>query len=291
MRLQSLRHWHWIAISLLLGVAIGALRTQSAGNLGRFGQTLNSQSRFEQALITTEQGRPRFTDISVHAQTIRDSHGQHPRDVYVVAGSYFNGHYDQRDGKLVAVWQPTFFVAETPYKPTIDLASRGQPDVARQFQSLKNPTVLDFLSALSDTDHITYTHAWWLELGVTSWTLATFLLVGVIVPFAINLMTYGSLLRPPEEKGLDLSQAPAPTPPPANAPALTEADLAAINALEESLAAHATAAAPATATAPAPLKQLATEKLQPAAASTEKPREYGSKPDDYYPTARRAKKT
>lgn len=291
MNLQSLRQWQWIAISLVLGATIGAVRTQSAGDLGRFGQTLNSRSRFEQALITEEQGRRCFTDVAVHVQTIRDSHGQHPREVYVVTGSYFNGHYDQRDGKLLATWQPTFFVAETPYTPTIDLASRGHADVAKHFASLKDPTVADFLSALAQTDGVTHTHAWWLEMGVTSWTLASFLLLGVIVPFGINLMTYGALLRPPEAKGLDLSQAPSPTPTPAKPPALAEGDLGAINALEETLAAQATASAPATAMVAAPVKQLNADKLQPAGATTEKPREYGSKPDDYYPTARRAKKT
>src|SRR5690349_656261 len=187
MQLQSIRHWQWIIISLLLGAGIGYLREQVGGNLAdQYGSGINSQARFERALLSVEQGRPCFTDISVHARNVPDGKGGVKR-AYVVSGTYFNGEFERGDGKLLARWHPSFFLANVPYRPVTNLATVAKPDAVKQFQALPSPTVIDFLDVLSASRGIHYTHAWWLGMGMMQWTLASFIVIGVVWPIAFNL--------------------------------------------------------------------------------------------------------
>src|SRR5580765_7795066 len=115
MSLVSLKRWHWIVISLPIGLLIAYARQQSADGLQeRFGESINSQRRFEEMLVATEQGRPAFDSATVHSQSVADGHGGTKR-AYIVAGLTFNGHYEEENGKLVPRWQPRFFVADVPY--------------------------------------------------------------------------------------------------------------------------------------------------------------------------------
>jgi hypothetical protein len=286
MQLRAIRHWQWVVISLALGAIVGYLRTQAAGDLeGRFGQAINGQARFEKSLIAAEQGRKCFTDIYVHAWPVADGKGG-MKQAYVVSGSYFDGHLEQQEGKLEATWRPAFFVAETPYKAVNDLGALGHPDLVQRYRAIANPTVADYLSLLSETNGVAYTHAWWLEMGLGSWLLLSFVLVGVVIPCGINLALYGSLRRPPEEKGTDLSKVTTVPPAKSDAAKVTDADLAQVAAMEAKLGENAAPAKAPQPPKPATVKDLAAEKLKPVAVTPQSEAEFRSKKDDFYPTAR-----
>jgi hypothetical protein len=277
-------------ISLLIGAAIGALRQQAGEDLsGQFGIFIRSQQAFEQALLSDEQGRPRFTDIAVHSRRAPDGKGG-TKPAYLVSGSYFDGHYEQSGGKLIAKWQPAFFLADVPYKPVMDLSRLGRPDLAQKLEALPRPTVVDYLKSLNQLRRTPFTQAWWLGMGLGSWMLASFIVIGVIWPICVNLMVYGSWRQPPVEKGIDLSKVKPPAAAPQPVPA--DINLDQLRALEAELEAEL-ANAPAPATAPAaPAKGprvLTAAPVAPAPAVVEaaSAKEFGAKKEDYYPTTLR----
>jgi len=292
MQLANIRQWQWMVLSLIAGALIGYVRQEAATDLaGQYGECINGQQHFEQAVITVEQGRPRFTDISIHARAVPDGRGGSKR-VHVVSGLYFNGQYTQEGGRLIARWQPAFFLADIPYKPMTNFAAMGKPQLAQKFQTIARPTVVDFLDLLSESANVRYTYAWWQGMGIWQWTLASFLVVGVIWPIAINLLVYGSWRRPREERGIDLSKVDAHASVPQK-PKATEEDRQHLQALEAELESHLEPAAipePTTTSSPAPIRQLQAAPLEPAAATAPSDREFGTKPDDYYPTERKHRK-
>lgn len=296
MSLASLKRWHWIAISLIVGLLVGYARQQSADDLQeRFGQSINSQKLFEDLLTRTEQNRRFFEDITVHSQRVPDGKGG-TKLVHVVAGTAFNGHYEEEGGKLLARWRPSFFLAEIPYHPTIDLSQfrkPGGPDPAKQFRDIQQPTVLDFLNVLSQSQGLTYTNAWWRGMGIVPWTIASFLLIGVIWPTIVNLMVFGSWKRPPEEKGIDLSKVKAHADE-SKKPVVTEDDAERLHELEAELEQNLGQAAPAQSaavSAPAPVRSLGTAPVEALSkGGPESHAEFGSKKDDFYPTEVHAEK-
>ncbi|MDB5354748.1 MAG: hypothetical protein JWN24_1201 [Phycisphaerales bacterium] len=288
MRITDLRQWHWIIISLIVGAGVGYVVEQSGEDLsGRHGDVLNSQRRFEESLVKLEQGRPCFTDISVHKCMVPDRKGGTKR-VCVVAGSYYNGRPQQENGKVGPHWHDAFFLADIPYKPVTDLARLGKPELANKFQAIAEPTVLDYLDALGEARNVKYTYAWWQGMGLRSCVLFSFLIIGVVWPTAVNLMVYGSLRRPKEEKGIDLSKVKAHEEKPAAA-TVSEDDLARLGELEAELEKNLAEAAPAPApnqnAEPKPVRKLTTAPLQPAAAApSAEQKAFAAKQNDYYPT-------
>jgi hypothetical protein len=288
MRVADVRRWQWILIALLLGAAIGYTRQWMAADLeSRFGEQLNGQRRFEDALLKTVDGRHYFDGIRVYASSFPDGKGGTKR-AHLVAGNYFNGQFEQSAGKLTAVWRPAFFIADIPYQPTTDLNRLGNPKLVESFRVNPNPTVVDFLDLLSHTAGTTYSRARWLEMGIIGWMACSLLCIGILWPIAINLLVYGSLRRPREEKGIDLSKvkAPAATAPPAPA----EADVARLQALEAELEAAAADGPAAALAAPAPvIAELNGSPLEPVPAGAEREAaEFRAKQEDYYPTAKAA---
>jgi hypothetical protein len=291
MQLVDIRQWQWMLLSLIVGALIGYVRQEAAGDLeSQYGESINGQKHFEKALLTVEQGRPHFTDISVHCRTVPDGRGGSKR-VHVVNGLYFNGQYAQEGGRLIARWQPAFFLADIPYKPATDFAAMGKPQLAQRFQKIAKPTVLDFLDLLSDAANVSYTNAWWQGMGLGEWTLASFILVGVIWPITINLLVYGSWHRPREEPGIDLSKVDAHSE--KSKPPITRADQAQLQALETELQAQLEPAGAPSPDAPSsqePVRQLETAPLQAAAVVDQSDKEFGAKPDDFYPTERKQRR-
>ncbi|HEX4793901.1 MAG TPA: hypothetical protein VH370_08925 [Humisphaera sp.] len=299
MSIASLKRWHWIAISLAIGLLVGSIRQQAAADLqDRFGESINGQQHFEQMLTSTVEGQPAFQQITVHAQSVPDGKGG-TKPAYIVAGAAFNGHAEEHNGKSEARLYPSFFIAPAPYHPKFDLSKLNHPggtDFAREYQSIPNPTVLDFLKVLSEARGLSYTHAWWLGMGLAQWTIASFILIGIVWPTIVNLLVFGSLRRPAEEKGIDLSKVVAHPQTPAKVPASAE-DEARLRELELELEKQLAGAQVGIPTphemAKPPVRPLNAVAAQAAEASLgpESHVEFGTKKDDYYPTEVHAAKS
>src|SRR5687768_18490106 len=92
MDLVSVKRWQWLALGVLAGLLLWGVRRWSASDLARFGDTLNDPVTFEQALTKKVVGDvPRFKDIRVHRQTLRDPAGGTSKTVDIVAGKYCDG--------------------------------------------------------------------------------------------------------------------------------------------------------------------------------------------------------
>jgi hypothetical protein len=288
MRIDTLRQWHWILISLVAGFAIGYLREQSAADLAAsFGSEINGQARFEQSLVTLEQGRPCFTDVRVLTHKLPDRTGA-LKDVCIVSGQYFDGHYEPDGGKLIGQWKPAFFVAPIPYKPATDVLRRGDGKPAERFANLANPKVTDFLDALSSSG-VRYSRAWWQGLRMWQWVVLSVAVIGVAWPVTINLLVFGSWRRPREEKGTDLSKVKLP-PAEAKKAIVTDEEIAqlaaTIDGLESELSEGATVATQTQPADIAPVPELATTPVMVEQQSDRDDVTYGAKPDDFYPTAK-----
>lgn len=286
MWVANIRQWQWMLLALLIGAGIGLVRQWEMADLeGHFGEPINTQARFENALTRIVAGRPCFDDVRVYAASVPDRKGGTKR-AYVVAGDYFNGKFEQSAGKLTAVWHPAFFIADVPYRPATNLDSLGRPALASQFRAKTNPTVLDFLEVLSAAKQIHYTHELWPDLGIVGWMACSFVLIGVIWPTTINLLVFGSIRRPPEPKGIDLSKV---KPPAAPKPApVVEPDLSVLAQLEAALEGQPKSE-PQTApvSAPAPVAVLSGGPAEPRPAATpQEHAEFAAAKEDYYPTAR-----
>ena len=288
MRVADVRQWQWMVIALVLGAAIGYTRQWMAADLqSRFGEQLNGQRRFEDALLKTVDGRHCFDGVRVYGSSFPDGKGGTKR-AYLVAGNYFNGQFDRSAGKLTAEWRPAFFIADIPYQPATDLSRLGNPKLVESFRAKPKPTVVDFLDLLSHTAGVNYSQARWLEMGIIGWMACSLLCIGILWPMAINLLVYGSLRRPREEKGIDLGKVKAPE---AAAPPIPgEAELARLQALEAELeAAVSGAAEPATVPSATLIAQLNGSPLEAVPASAEhQSAEFRAKQEDYYPTAKAA---
>ena len=290
MRVANVRQWQWMLLALAMGAAIGVLRQWMLADLeGHFGEPINTQAHFEDALTKVVAGRPCFDDVHVYAASVPDRKGGTKR-AYIVAGDYFNGQFQQSAGKLTAEWHPAFFVADVPYRPRINLDALGKPALVSQFRAESNPTVIDFLQVLSAAKGTHYTRGMWMDLGIVGSMACSFVVVGVLWPIAINLLVFGSIRRPPEPKGIDLSKVKAT---PAAAPtAPAETDLAALEQLEAALESESVSNDPVGETAnapPAPIAVLTGGPTIPAAAVAEREQaQFAAKQEDYYPTAKAA---
>ena len=289
MRASDLQQWQWIIISLIVGAGVGYVVQRAGDDLNEtYGDQLVSQQRFEEALLKIEHGRPCFTDIAVHKQFVPDRKGGR-KAVYVVAGRYYNGHPRQVIGKVEIDWPGAFFIADIPYKPATDIGRFGNPQAAARFAAIAQPTVVDYLDQLGEARGVRFTYAWWREMGLKSWLACSFLGIGVVWPIVINLMVYGSIRRPNEEKGTDLSNVKTQEATPA-ADSVTEDDLAHLAELEAQMEKEMADSDPTLAPSPVapqrPAQILETAPLQPSAdaVQTAEQKAFAAKANDYYPT-------
>jgi hypothetical protein len=146
-----------------------------------------------------------------------------------------------------------------------------------EYRKMESPTVLDFLSTLEDGAGVSYSHAWWDSYPLLSRVGGSVLLIGLIWPTMVNLLVFGRLSRPPEDKGIDLSGVETCSTQPMPRPGLSEAELAAAGSDAAPPADHASVAAPA-------VVALSTQPVEAAAASPEEDKHFTAKPDDFYPT-------
>lgn len=287
MRVENVRQWQWILLSLVLGAGIGLVRQWMLADLeGHFGEAINSQSHFETALTRLVAGRPCFDDVHVYAAKVPDRKGGTKR-AYIVAGDYFNGQFEQSAGKLKAEWRPAFFIADIPYQPKTNLDALNRPELVARFRSTSNPTVIDFLDLLAAARGTHFARSALVDLGIAGWMACSFVLIGLIWPVVVNLIVFGALRRPPEPKGTDLSKVKAVQAAPPPEP--VEIDPALLAQLESSLASDPTPApAEAALAVAAPIQPLSgSPGPRPITAAEREQAEFAAKQEDYYPTAKR----
>ena len=277
MGIQNVKRWQWVLASLVAGLALGYLQRLPTENWQKaFGDTI-TQRQFEDGLLREQSGQRWFRNIVIYPERVESGGKAIP--VYVVAGDYFDGKLETQDGKRIARWQKRCYIAEGPYRAITPIAGSKPTD-----------TVLTYLNRVRG---VTHSYAWWRDdtWAIGLWTAASFLMIGVIWPTAINLIAFGSITRPREEPGIDLrhvsSQAAQ------SASQTSEADMAAVakmgSELETKLAAEAgqhtpVPDQPAAVAAVRPLTVAGGE-----AAPTEQTHEqteFGRDADDFYPTER-----
>jgi hypothetical protein len=278
MKLERLQRWHLAIAAVIVGVALAQaqLRRATTDPLTR-GNFIDDPQRFESWLLRQTNGQPWLRDVVVHPSR---TDATHP---YVVTATriYNDG------GAVTRV--PITFVPSQPYKPQMSLDYLTGPAASRAIERLNanpGPTFLDYLAAARAAAGVSYRYAWWEEpwKATAVWTAGALLLIAGLWPTLINLIVYHRLTRPPPEPGIELSKVKVPRPAPAAAQA---PDLA---ALEQELASRLDefetgGAAADLSPSPAPVRALVATASEPALVETHPDaREFGAKPDDYYPT-------
>jgi endoglucanase len=293
MTVASVKHWQWLLNAVLAGLVLWGVRRWGNGDPGRLGDVINDPARFERALTTRLAGIPAFKDARVYRTTLEDGAGA-SKPVHVVSGKYCDGQVDPGDGKYH--WRPAVFVAPIPYRPSSDVHNLVKVRASMRYRSQRDPTVVDFLQLLRDSDLVDYTHAWWDTYAMATWFGGSVVVLGFVWPVAINLVVFGRLFRPREKKGVDLSKVRPGSASGAAARGLSDEDLEELRRLEAELKNGLTASGPTAAGAskqeasdrtPPP---LVTEPVVPVTAEPGDATAFGAKADDFYPTARPAAK-
>jgi hypothetical protein len=276
MRVSALRRWHWILIALVVGLGGGSIRQATLDfedQLDGYGKLIVSQRQFEEALVGQVEGIRQFKDITVYPYVIHSTNGT-KRLVHIVTGHYWNGEPVMDHGQLKARFVPSCYLATMPYRP-LNGGSAG--------------TVLDYLDQMRKTANVQYRYAWWwwAVTPASLWVIGSLLLIGGVWPTVINLIAFGSLGRPKEEKGVSLLHVKAPPRAQPVAASVDASHLANLEMeLEERLAGGANATDDPQPAAPVP-KTLAGGPLEPVALPTaQDDREFGADKDDFYPTER-----
>lgn len=299
---ERIRYWQWMLVAVILGVAVGRMRQGHVDDvIGSYGESLNGQMQFEQALIRPINGHRQFENVLVTPEFVEDSRGGGGgrRFVHVVRGSFWDGRREMKDGVEQANLRPAFFVAPFPYHPVIDLSAIGDKgkEAATKFAAIERPSVVDFLAAVDHARGVKYSYAWWGGSAYATWLWVggCVLIFGIGFPIVINLSVYGTLGRPKrvKEAAVDLSK--VETTPEQRKPLVTDEDLERVaelgDELESKLASDAAGetAGAAQVVAPAAVRKLNGKALEPQKADEAKERAFGVKEDDFYPTERRAK--
>jgi hypothetical protein len=297
MRLERVRRWQWVVLSLVVGLGLAQVRRFDADDLpDRLGQGVADRAWFErevQRRVPLADGStvPAFGRLRVYPLSVPERTGR--RRVHVVAGMYLAhagngrgdaGGADAGGADAVGKVRPYFFIAPVPYQSLGDERSRKPVD--------PGATVLDYLDGLRGKG-VTYTYAWWAHprYAAAAWVGGSFVLIGVLWPTALNLLAYGTFRPPPEEKGVSLWKVrPSHTSPPRSA-------VTAAVATRPAPAAHApvpVAPPPSPRATAAPPDTVPVLSVGPAeddvAAATpgHEHKEFGARRDDYYPTELKA---
>jgi hypothetical protein len=299
MRLDRFRRWHWVVLSLAVGLGLAQARQFDAHDLlNRLGDGVADRGWFErevQRQVTLADGSsvPAFGRLRVYPLSVRERGGR--RQVHVVAGMYLThagdgGAAGGGTGGTAAVGKlrPYFFIAPVPYRSLGDERAGKPVD--------PGATVRRYLDGLR-AEGVTYTYAWWADsrYAAAAWVGGSFALVGVLWPTALNLLVYGTFRAPREEKRVSLWKVrPAHLPPPRNA--VTVAAVAGPPVAGNRGAACAApppqqgaTAPPGASTATAPVLSVAPAGDEVAAATPgHEHKEFGAKRDDFYPTELKA---
>jgi hypothetical protein len=277
MAIRNIKRWQWLLASLVIGLALGYFQHLPTENWQKaFGDTI-TQQQFEEGLTREQSGLRWFRNVVIYPERVEVAGKTVP--VTIVTGDYFNGKLESQNGQRVAIWRPRCYIAEGPFQPITP-----NPNIKA------SDTVLAYLKSLKGVSH---TYAWWRDStsAIGLWTAGSFLVIGLIWPTVINLIVFGSIMRPKEERGIDLSKVSAQTPQSESQAADT--DLTAVakmgEQLEAKLAAEAGPRMPnpqPPADAP-PVRQLTATSLEaPLTGQPHEQKDFGQDRDDFYPTER-----
>ena len=244
-------------------------------------------------MVAKQEGQPLFQDVHVYGCKVDNGSGG-TQPAWVAYGLYCSGLADPKDGMLH--WRPTFFVADVPYKPSgkwggVDRSTAQ--NCAAQFQKFQSPTLLDFMTIMGDqAGGTSFSNEWWDTHCMAISIIGSFLLIGVLWPLVVDRVEFGQWIRPPREKGIDLSDVRSS--PAAAKPQLTAQDLKQVAAMGDQLEAELAASATDSRTktvAPAinqPVPQLSATQLDSSKpAEAKPPKSYQAGDRDFYPTERR----
>jgi hypothetical protein len=277
MSIQNVKRWQWILISLIIGAGFGYIQhLPTADWRSAFGDTI-SQQQFEEGLVREQSGLKWFRNVVVYPEFIEDGNKQ--VRLLIVSGEYFDGRLLDQNGSRVAVWNPRCFIAEGAYVP-----------ITPNARSKDSGMVIDYLRSVKG---VSFAYAWWRDpaWAIGLWTAGSFVAIGLIWPTLINLIAFGSLRRPKEEKGIDLSKVSSGS---SKVGTAKEVDLEAAAKMAEELEAKIKADG----VVPSPQKKVE----EPAAAPVltagaleltmseqeRRAKEFGKERDDFYPTERHA---
>ena len=197
MRLERVKRWQWMVLSLAVGAALAyARRTDPEALIARLGEGIADQRWFEQEVVkkvplADGAALRAFDRLTVYPMTLHDRSGR--RRVQVVAGMHLTeggAGTAPQTGKL----RPYFFIAPVPFQP---LADRHAPP--------PGSFVTDYLDRLKG-DGVTYAYAWWADarLAASAWVGGSFVLIGLLWPTFVNLVAFGSFRAPREERAASL---------------------------------------------------------------------------------------
>jgi hypothetical protein len=312
-----MKRWQWVLIALVAGFVIGSVRNMYGDeDLNNLGRSINTQSNFEYALLRPVafpggQQLPQFKDIAV----VRVKDPANPSKLtYVVKVKYFprgapGGLSQSKDGKWHANYFPYFYIAKTPYVPEFPI--KEPPATTRTLSNrlaalaerlrLKEPdppnTVLDYLRRAESARGVKFVYQWWKQPRATigMWVAICIVLIGGVWPTIASLIAFGTFFPPPEEKGVDLRKVRSTPTAEKKRAGVTDQDMERLLAMEADLEAKLKASGVATGAAgqpdkppPTPVRELTAAPLDAAklAQQAKEDKEFGAKPDDYYPTER-----
>ena len=282
MRLERVKRWQWVVLSLVVGVALAyARRADPEALIARLGEGIADQRWFEQEVarkvpLTDGSALRAFDRLTVYPMTLHDRAGR--RRVQVVAGMHLNegvAGAAPQTGRL----RPYFFIAPVPFQP---LAGRNAAS--------PGSFVTDYLDRLKG-DGVTYAYAWWADARVaaTAWVGGSFVLIGLLWPTFVNLVAFGSFQAPREERAASLWHVkpvrsaparpqPVPVPAPQTVPERTQGD--------EPAPVTEPRADTATPTKPVALSVAPVSTIVHSGDPAHK--EFAAKRDDFYPTELKA---
>jgi hypothetical protein len=289
MDVGSIKTWHCMLVALVLGFSVAAGRQWAEGpsdpaNIP--GDLSAQQFRFETAVLGQLEGNPLATNITVTPRWLRGRDGKtHP--FHVVTADVSSGAAEKTAAGRQLHLRPALFLMPVPYQPRValeSLRSPALPDPAGEFSRAPVPTVLDFLRLARISRGTDYSYAWWDAHPMLTWVGGSVLTIGMLPPATVNLLVFGSLRRPREEKAASLrgitGSAPASQPVASDDAALEEMIDAMEPATEPAIPA-ANEQKPAKQTPP-PLSN-APAAPAPVAAKVES-KAFGITDKDYYPT-------
>jgi len=286
MKIEPIKRWQWIAVSVALGLLLAwARRADQRALLAGAGRIVTDQRWFErevrrQVLLADGRTVQAFQGLRVYPAWIDQGDGL--RRVDLVSGMYLaETDVDPATGQVTGRLRRYTYVAPVPYRPM------DAPAIS--------PARSDTVAAYLDRSEVRYVHAWWADPRYASllWVGGSVVAVGLIWPTLINLLVYGQWRRPAEEKGVDLGAVAHSLPTHCATPEVTSAELEWMAGSEAGLtspgpsgdvggAAHAPVPQPVR-----PLPGVPLDTPEPVAGADTK--EFGAAAEDFYPTELRAR--
>jgi len=295
MRLERVKRWQWVVISVLVGLGLAYARRADLDDLpSRLGEGVANQQWFErqvQRKVTLADGStiPAFSRLTVYPLSTPERGGR--RAVHVVAGMYLaqvDEAPDRSDPKgattrpapgATGKLRPYFFIAQAPYRSLADVRS-GKPVDRRS-------TVRTYLDGLRDKG-VSYTYAWWADAryATAAWVAGSVVVIGLAWPTVVNLIAFGSFRAPREQKGISLWKVKGTTsaaPRPAAMPTAASLPLPEVPA-PVSPGDIAAGIDPHLGAPDMPVKVLTSAPVEAVLADDHEHKEFGAKRDDFYPT-------